>query len=143
MSTFATAITKKSFTTQISTKKHMGLTDEPVSLGGKGKGPSPYDLLLASLASCTSITLRMYIDRKKWDVSRIHVRVNVARDYEEDCKSCSSRKKKISTFERIITVKGKLDDNKMKKLLEIANKCPVHLALENKLKIETNIKEKK
>ncbi|NJN27325.1 MAG: OsmC family protein [Cyclobacteriaceae bacterium] len=121
----------------------MGLSDEPVSLGGNNKGPSPYDLLLASLASCTSITLRMYINKKEWEVSRIHVRVDISRDYEEDCKSCTSTKKKIHTFERKITIKGKLDDKKMKKLLEIANKCPVHLALASKLDIKTSIDEKK
>ncbi len=139
MDKFAVAITKDSYTTQISTHNHMGLTDEPIELGGQNKGPTPYELLMAALASCTSITLRMYINRKGWDVSRIRVRVNYSRDYKEDCESCSSADKKIDVFERIIDIEGNLDNDMKQRLLEIANKCPVHLTLENNAKIETHL----
>ena len=117
----------------------MGLTDEPIDLGGQNKGPTPYELLMAALASCTSITLRMYINHKGWDVSRIRVRVNYSRDYKEDCESCSSTNSKIDVFERIIDVEGNLDTKMKERLLEIANKCPVHLTLENNAKIETHL----
>lgn len=139
MNNFAVAITKDTYTTQVSTPNHMGLTDEPVALGGRNKGPSPYDLLIGALASCTSITLRMYINRKGWDAQRIHVRVNYSRDYKEDCESCSSAEKKIDVFERIINIEGNLDDAKRERILEIANKCPVHMTLENTAKIKTRI----
>ena len=139
MSNFVVAVTKDSFTTQVSTPDHMGLTDEPVALGGQNKGPSPYDLLMGALASCTSITLRMYINRKGWNVQRIRVRVNYSRDYEEDCESSSSVKKKIDVFERIIHIEGDIDDKKRERILEIADKCPVHLTLENSAKIKTRI----
>jgi len=141
MGKFAVAITKDSYTTQISTPDHMGLTDEPIELGGQNKGPTPYELLMAALASCTSITLRMYINRKGWDVSRIRVRVNYSRDYKEDCESCSSTQSKIDVFERIIDVEGNLDNKMKERLLEIANKCPVHLTLENNAKIETHLRK--
>lgn len=139
MDKFAVAVTKDSYTTQVSTPGHMGLTDEPIELGGQNKGPTPYELLMAALASCTSITLRMYINRKGWDVSRIRVRVNYSRDYKTDCESCSSSDKKIDVFERIIDVEGNLDNTMKERLLEIANKCPVHLTLENNAKIETHL----
>lgn len=139
MSSFAVAITKDSYTTQVSTPDHMGLTDEPIELGGHNKGPSPYELLMGALASCTSITLRMYINRKGWNVQRIRVRVNYSRDYKEDCESCSSANKKIDVFERIISFEGDLDDKKRARLLEIANKCPVHITLENKANIKTHL----
>ena len=139
MSKFAVAITKDTYTTQVSTPDHIGLTDEPVELGGQNKGPTPYELLMGALASCTSITLRMYVNRKGWDVSRIRVRVNYSRDYQEDCESCTSANKKVDVFERIIDVEGNLDDAKKTRMLEIADKCPVHLALENKAKINTRM----
>lgn len=142
MEKFAVAITKDSYTTQVSTPDHMGLTDEPVDVGGQNKGPTPYELLIGALASCTSITLRMYINRKGWEVQRIRVRVNYSRDYREDCESCSAAEKKIDVFERIITVEGDLDETKKKRLLEIANKCPVHLTLEKEATINTQMDPK-
>jgi len=137
MSKFAVAITKDTYTTQVSTPDHMGLTDEPVELGGKNKGPTPYELLMGALASCTSITLRMYINRKGWDVQRIRVRVNYSRDYKEDCDSCSSGERKIDVFERLIELEGDVDEVQRSRILEIANKCPVHVTLENNARIET------
>jgi putative redox protein len=139
MNKFAVAVTKDSFTTQVSTQNHIGLTDEPIELGGQNKGPSPYDLLMGALASCTSITLRMYINRKGWDVQRIRVRVNYSRDYQQDCESSSSVKKKIDVFERIIHIEGNIDNKKKERILQIADKCPVHLTLENKAKIKTRM----
>ncbi|MCG8309519.1 MAG: OsmC family protein [Cytophagales bacterium] len=139
MSSFAVAITKDTYTTQVSTPDHMGLTDEPVELGGQNKGPSPYDLLMGALASCTSMTLRMYINRKGWDVKRIRVRVDYSRDYREDCASASGNMEKVDVFERKISFEGDLDGKKRSRLLEIANKCPVHLTLEGHAKIKTRL----
>ena len=142
MSKFAVAITKDAYTTQVSTPDHMGLTDEPVELGGRNKGPTPYELLMGALASCTSITLRMYINRKGWDVQRIRVRVDYSRDYKEDCESCSAGERKIDVFERAIHLEGDLDEAQRSRILEIANKCPVHITLENKARIETRLGKK-
>lgn len=139
MSNFAVAVTKDSYTTQVSTPNHIGLTDEPIELGGQNKGPSPYDLLIGALASCTAITLRMYINRKGWDVRRIRVRVNYSRDYQEDCEQSSSSKKKIDVFERIIQIEGEIDEKMSQRILQIANKCPVHLTLESSAKIKTRM----
>jgi putative redox protein len=139
MSKFAVAITKDTYTTQVSTPDHMGLTDEPVALGGHNKGPTPYELLMGALASCTSITLRMYFNRKGWDVDRIRVRVNYSRDYEKDCESCDGGDKKIDVFERIIHIEGELDEKQQERVLYIANKCPVHQTLENKARINTRL----
>ncbi|MEP1780501.1 OsmC family protein [Reichenbachiella sp.] len=139
MSTFAVAITKNELTTQLNTKGHMGLVDEPVEIGGLDKGPTPYDLLCGSLASCTSITLRLYANRKELDVSRIRVQVNFAREYKEDCAACNDGPKKVDVFERIISLEGGLTDEQKQRMLEIANMCPVHITLEAQAEIETKL----
>ena len=142
MGNFAVAITKDSYTTQVSTPEHMGLTDEPIELGGHNKGPSPYELLMGALASCTSITLRMYSNRKGWDVTRIRVRVDFAREYNEDCEGSCDGLQKVDVFERKISVEGTIDESQKARLLEIADKCPVHQTLENKAKIVTSMDAK-
>lgn len=139
MSTFAVAITKDELTTQLNTDGHMGLVDEPVEIGGLDKGPTPYDLLCGALASCTSITLRLYANRKEWEVSRIRVRVNHAKEYKKDCATCEDEPKKVDAFERIISIEGELTDEQRQRLLEIANRCPVHRTLEAEAEIDTRL----
>lgn len=140
MSTFAVAITKKELTTQLNTDGHMGLVDEPVEIGGLDKGPTPYDLLCGALASCTSITLRLYANRKEWDVNRIRVEVNHSKEYKEDCENCDQSGNKTDTFERMISLEGDLSEEQKQRLLEIANKCPVHKTLESDITIKTSLK---
>ena len=140
MSTFAVAITKDELTTQVSTDGHMGLVDEPVEIGGLNKGPTPYDLLCGALASCTSITLRLYANRKKWNVTRIRVEVRHDKDYKEVCESCEEKSQKVDAFERIITLEGDLDDKQKERMLQIANACPVHKTLEAQAIVETKLK---
>jgi len=139
MSTFAVAITKNELTTQLNTEGHMGLVDEPVEIGGLDKGPTPYDLLCGALASCTSITLRLYANRKEWDVSRIRVEVKYAKAYKEDCEACTENPKKIDVFERIIKLEGDLDDTQRQRMLQIANSCPVHRTLESEIHVNTRL----
>lgn len=139
MSSFAVAITKKELTTQLNTDGHMGLVDEPVEIGGLNKGPTPYDLLCGALASCTSITLRLYANRKKWEVTRIRVEVKHAKTYKKDCEDCEASSIKVDTFERNISLEGNLSDEQRQRLLEIANKCPVHKTLESENEIETSL----
>lgn len=121
--------------------EHILLADEPREAGGDDRGPSPYRLLLMALGACTSMTLRLYADRKGWPVERITVRLRHFRDYAKDCKDCDDKKVQIERIERVIDVEGELDDSQHIRLLEIAEKCPVHRTLESRVKIESRLAE--
>jgi putative redox protein len=121
--------------------EHVLLADEPREAGGDDRGPSPYHLLLMALGSCTSMTLRLYADRKGWPVERITVRLKHFRDYASDCKDCTDKKVQIERIERVIDIEGELDDTQHLRLLEIAEKCPVHRTLESRVKIESRLAE--
>ena len=109
---------------------HRLLADEPTDIGGDGSGPSPYDLLCAALGACTSMTLRLYAEHKKLDLGRISVAVSHARTHAEDCAdSAAGRKGKVSVFERVISVEGAPAEEVSKRLVEIADRCPVHRTL--------------
>ena len=108
---------------------HETVADEPAVLGGTDAGMTPYDLLLASLGSCTSITLRMYANRKQWPVKKIAVRLRHERIHAEDCQSCETKVGRIDRIARELIVDGPLDDQQRARLLEIAEKCPVHRTL--------------
>ena len=142
MGNFSLATTKQSYTTQVQSKGHIRITDEPVELGGDDKGPSPYDLLIGALASCTSITLRMYANRKKYDVTEIKVHVNYTKEYREDCES-SVDGNKIETFvfNRTIHLTGSLNSEEKQNMLDIANKCPLHKTLEGTIEVNTELKD--
>lgn len=120
---------------------HM-LADEPTSMGGLNSGPSPYDLLGASLGACTSMTLRMYANVKKWDIGRISVEVSHEKIHAKDCEDCAediqAQGGKLDHFTRVIHVEGVDDEAVINKLIEIADKCPVHRTLEAKAHISTN-----
>jgi putative redox protein len=123
--------------------KHLAFVDEPVSVGGLDTGPTPYGLLGGALGACTSITMRMYANFKKLDVGRISVRVVHNKKHAKDCETCTREQRdsnaKIDVFERIITVEGDVDSQLEEKLLEIADKCPVHKTLEKSSVVETRI----
>lgn len=106
------------------------ITDEPESSGGKDLGPDPYTLLLSSLASCTLATLRMYIDRKQWNIPEIKVELNMFQDRSE---------RLLTTIERKISFDEQVQEEQKEKLLLIAGKCPVSQLLENQIVIATNI----
>ncbi len=127
------------FTTEVKTPSHHLIADEPEAVGGDNQGPTPYDLLMASLGTCTAMTLRMYADRKKWPLKEVTVFLNHDKVHVEDIQNSKDSSAKISRFERIIEVEGDLDDSQTKRLLEIANKCPVHRTLQETIKIETSI----
>ncbi len=120
---------------------HYLLGDEPKSVGGLDSGPSPYDYLAAALGTCTTMTIRMYADFKKYDVGRISVNVSHKKIHAKDCADCHSEEResggKIDIFERKITVEGLNDEELAEKLLKIADKCPVHKTLEKAAKVET------
>ncbi|NEN24768.1 OsmC family protein [Cryomorpha ignava] len=130
------------FTTEIIAGEHRFLADEPKSVGGNNLGPSPYQLLNAALGACTAMTIKMYADRKKWDLTKVTVHLDHSSEYAKDSSNPEAKKSRIDTFNRYLEVEGDLDDEKRARLLEIANKCPVHRTLtESDVKVETRYLE--
>ena len=113
--------------------------DEPESAGGTGTGPDPYDLLLAALGACTSMTLRMYADHKGIPLRHVEVTLRHQKIYAEDCASCDTKAGKLDRIERVIALEGDLDEAQHKRLLEIADKCPVHRTLTSEISIVTRL----
>jgi len=128
---------EENFTTQISAGQHDLIADEPVKVGGNDFGPSPYDYVSSGLAACTVMTLRMYATHKKWDLQEVFCHVWHEKTHFEDCAECENPKTKIDKFTRRLKFIGDLDDSQKTRLLEIADKCPVHKTLEARAHIET------
>ena len=133
----ATGVTRNGFLTRLGAGTHQFLADEPVSYGGTNKGPTPYDYLGAALGACTSMTLNMYARRKGIDVEKVSVNVTYEKIHATDCDDCEKQDGKIDQFTRLITVDGDLSEAEHERMLEIADKCPVHKTLENEIKIVT------
>jgi putative redox protein len=117
--------------------KHRYLADEPTSVGGNGSGPSPYEYLLAGLGACTSMTIRLYADQKKLPLTRVAVRLTHDKIHATDCENCETKEGKIDRIEREITLEGDLSAEQRARLLEIADKCPVHRTLHSEIDIRT------
>ena len=116
---------------------HRLLTDEPVSSGGMDSGLGPYDLLLAGLGACTSMTLRLYADRKQLPLRQTSVRLRHSKIHAADCADCETKEGMLDRIERAITLDGDLDAEQRTRLMEIADKCPVHRTLESEINIRT------
>jgi uncharacterized OsmC-like protein len=116
---------------------HRLLADEPVKDGGLNTGPGPYDLLLAALGACTSMTVRLYADLKKIPLLRTQVRLHHEKIYAVDCAECETKEGKIDRIDRVITFEGELSAEQRQRLLEIADKCPVHRTLKSEVDIRT------
>jgi putative redox protein len=129
------------FTTDIMMGRHGLTADEPESVGGNDFGPSPYDLLSASLGACTAMTLQMYARRKKWDLQEVVVHLEHYKDHIDDAQEAEDPKSKIDHFDRIIELEGNLTAEQRAKLLEIANKCPVHRTLHADVQVNTRLQE--
>ncbi len=129
------------YTTEIVAGEHSLVADEPESVGGHDFGPDPYELLSASLGACTAMTLRMYASRKKWDLQEVTVHVDHKKVYASDCEDCDRPNSKIDQFERHIELEGDLTEEQKKRLLEIANRCPVHRTLHQPVEVMTILKE--
>lgn len=127
------------FRTDVRAGKHHLLADEPVAVGGTDLGPTPYDLLSAGLATCTTMTLKMYATHKKLKLNSVTVRVTHGKIHAEDCADCESDSGQIDQFRRRISVDGDLNDEELARLLEIADRCPVHKTLHNEIKIRTQL----
>jgi uncharacterized OsmC-like protein/alpha-beta hydrolase superfamily lysophospholipase len=125
------------FQQEIRTGRHRFLADEPVAVGGLDSGPGPYDLVLAGLGACTSMTLRLYAERKALPLDRVTVRLGHSRIHAVDCENCETKEGMIDRIDRVITLAGDLNDEQRKRLIEIADKCPVHRTLTSEINIRT------
>ncbi len=125
------------FRTEVIAGGHALVADEPASVGGTGEGPSPYDLLSAALAACTSMTLKMYASHKKLDLESATVRVRHGKIHAKDCEDCESAEGRIDQFERELSLQGPLTDEQRERMLEIADRCPVHRTLHSEVKVRT------
>ena len=117
--------------------RHVLTADEPVAQGGLDSGPTPYDLLLAGLGACTSMTLRLYADQKRLPLESVKVALKHSRIHAADCETCETKEGKVDRIDRILTLTGDLDAAQRKRLLEIADKCPVHRTLTSEIDIRT------
>ena len=125
------------FAQEIHAGRHRIRADEPASAGGTDTGLSPYDLLLAALGACTSITVGMYARRKAWPLEEVTVHLRHSKIYATDCAECETKEGMLDRIERDIHFAGPLTDEQRSKLLEIANKCPVHRTLTSEIEIQT------
>ena len=123
---------------RITAGRHALSVDEPLPLG-QDTGPSPYDLLLASLGACTSMTLRMYADRKQWPLSHVSVSLRHSKIHARDCAECETSTGRLDHVERSIRITGDLDDDQRARLLEIADRCPVHRTLNSEVVIRSSL----
>ena len=127
------------FTEHLLDGRHRLVADEPVAVGGNDRGPGPYELLLMALGACTTMTLRLYADRKGWPLARATARLNHRRIHAQDCADCETKQGMLDRIELVIELEGALDEGQRKRLLEIAGMCPVHRTLTSEIKIDTRL----
>ena len=129
------------FRTEIVSGPHGLVVDEPAAVGGGEEGPSPYDLLLASIGACTAMTIRMYAARKGWPLEEAVVSIRTRRSHAADCEECAEGEKPLPRLrlERRVELRGALDDEQRARLLEIADRCPVHRTLTSNIDIRTRL----
>jgi putative redox protein len=129
----------RAFAQEILAGVHRMASDEPLESGGTDTGPSPYDLLLAALGSCTSMTVAMYARRKQWPLREVTVRLRHSKVHAADCADCETKEGMLDRIERDIELGGSLTEDQRAKLLEISNRCPVHRTLTSHVEIKTAI----
>ncbi len=127
------------FTQEITSGSHRLFSDEPKEQGGQDAGPSPYELLAAALGACTSMTLGMYARRKQWPLASVIVRLRHSKIHAADCADCDTKDEMLDRMDRDIELVGDLTEEQRMKLLEIADKCPVHRTLTRGMRIHTRI----
>jgi putative redox protein len=131
--------TERGYRTEVLANGHPLVADEPIAVGGTNAGPTPYELLSSALGACTSITLRMYADRKGWPLESVDVRLTHEKIHCEDCGDPDRPSSRIDHFTREIGLEGQLDETQRGRLLEIADRCPVHRTLKNPAEITTTL----
>jgi putative redox protein len=127
------------YTQQITAGHHQLVADEPRPIGDDA-GPTPYDLLLAALGACTSMTLRMYADRKGWPLERVRVTLRHSRIHAKDCADCETSVGFVDQIDRDIELTGDLDDSQLQRLLYMADRCPVHQTLTSEVHVTTSLR---
>ena len=127
------------FTTQMKVGNHIMIADEPTSYGGNDFGPSPYELVSAGLSACTAMTIQMYAKRKGWLINNVEVHTSYDKTHAEDCENCDENSAKIDTFNREVKLDSNLDEKQIKRILQIADKCPVHKTLHSETQVLTNL----
>jgi putative redox protein len=125
------------YRTDVSARGFGFTADEPYAVGGTDAGPTPYEYLLGALGGCTAITLRMYADRKGWPLEAIDVSVRTSRSHEPDCEECERSAVGITRLERKVVLHGPLDDEQRKRLMLIADRCPVKQTIERGMQVES------
>jgi putative redox protein len=131
--------TRSGLVQRVTVGPHLILADEPIESGGTDAGPNPYELLLAALGTCTSMTVRLYAERKQWPLQRVRVRLAHSRVHKQDAAECENAKGMVDRIEREISFTGDLSQMQRQRLLEIANKCPVHRTLTSAIQIDTSM----
>ena len=127
------------FAQAIAVGRHQLTSDEPTELGGTDTGPDPYDLLLAALGSCTSMTVAMYARRKRWPLEAVTVRLRHSKIHAADCEACETKEGRIDHIEREVELAGVLTDEQRARLLDIATRCPVHRTLVSEIHIRSQL----
>ena len=117
------------YRTEIRARSHFLVTDEPFAVGGRDQGPTPYEMLLASLGGCMAMTLRMYADRKQWPLEAVRVRIRTSSSHAEDCVQCDTAEVGLTTLEFEVELSGPLTDEQHERLLQIAERCPIKQTL--------------
>ena len=123
----------------ITVGRHRLIADEPVALGGTDSGPNPYGLLTSALGACTAMTLTLYARRKQWPLEAVTVRLRHSKVHAADCATCETMEGMLDRIERVIELTGDLSEEQRARLLEIANKCPVHRTLVSEIDVRTRL----
>ncbi|MFS4456703.1 alpha/beta fold hydrolase [Maribacter sp. 2304DJ31-5] len=129
------------FTTDMKVGNHFLIADEPLNVGGNDYGPSPYELVSAGLSACTAMTIQMYAKRKGWSVENVEVHTSYGKSHAEDCQDCGADSAKIDTFHREVRLTGNLDEKQKARIMQIADKCPVHRTLHSETQVITKLLE--
>lgn len=127
------------FTVEITVAEHLIVADEPAAHGGNDLGPAPHELLLAGLGACTAMTLRIYAERKQIPLQSVQVKLDRRKIKAADCADCVTKEGEVEEMTREITLIGDIDEATRQRMLEIANKCPVHKTLTGEIKIRTTL----
>jgi uncharacterized OsmC-like protein len=125
------------FAVTIQAGRHTLVGDEPAAVGGNDLGPSPYELLLAALGECTVMTLRLYARQKQWPLENARVTLTHGKIHAADCAECETKAGKLDRIERLIELQGPLTEEQHERLMEIADKCPVHRTLHSEVHVVT------